>query len=74
MATKYQNAVAQRTKSGGKLDLSPKSKKDTMSDLEKMLIQAKKKLEQKIAEKDMAGAERVREKIALLEGTINRQK
>jgi len=50
------------------------SKADTMKDLNKMLSDAKAKLKQRIAEKDMVGADKIREKIALLEGTISRQK
>lgn len=76
MATKYQTHISQHTKTYGTKNnvLFRKSKTDTMNDLNKMLSDAKNKLEQKMAEKDMVGADKIREKIALLEATIRRQK
>lgn len=76
MATKYQTHISQHAKTYGTKSnlLFRKSKTDTMNDLNKMLSDAKNKLEQKMAEKDMVGADKIRKKIALLEATIRRQK
>ena len=76
MATKYQAHISQHAKTYGTKSnlLFRKSKTDTMNDLNKMLSDAKNKLEQKMVEKDMVGADKIRKKIALLEATICRQK
>lgn len=76
MPTKYQSNVAHSVKlRGAKTDLiNNKSKVSRMEDMHYMLEQAKKKLEQKIADNDKAGADKIRDKIALIEETINRQK
>ncbi len=76
MPTKYQSSVSHSVKlRGEKNDLiKNKSKASRMEDVHSMLEQAKKLLEEKIADKDKVGADKVREKIALLEGTIKRQK
>ena len=76
MATKYQAHISQHTKTyGAKSNVSfYKSKTDTMNDLNQMLSDAKAKLERMLAEKDTMGADKIREKIALLEATIRRQK
>lgn len=76
MPTKYQSRVSNSVKlRGEKNDLiKNKSKASRMEDVHSMLEQAKKLLEEKIADKDKVGADKVREKIALLEGTIKRQK
>lgn len=52
----------------------PASKDGNMDDMQALLKQAQKKLAEKIAANDAAGAEKVREKIKLIEDTINRQK
>ncbi len=52
----------------------PISKGDNMDDMQALLKQAQARLAEKIAAKDAAGAEKMREKIKLIEDTINRQK
>ena len=52
----------------------PVSKGDNMDDMQALLKQAQARLAEKIAANDAAGAEKVREKIKLIEDTINRQK
>ena len=52
----------------------PIYKGDNVDDMQALLKQAQARLAEKIAAKDTAGAEKVREKIKLIEDTINRQK
>ena len=73
MATSYKTVVANHVKQRGtKVDtITPRSTTDTLSDLDKMLLAAKRVYELRVAENDTEGAKLALEKVELLEGTIN---